>query len=383
MLNPTLVFPDGGNAQYADLYLDTTKNDEFVSRMQTNSPSAKQVASDLFVVQNGKIVLKNQRAQLNPFNVKRILRMCQPYEPAARPMMKRAFLDLYLKSKLKEMDLSVINGVIQQIIKVTIGDKDHIASRGQIAQLGAIFSNPTKTMTVVWNHTLQIEVITPGKAEWLDSGKYKEVNENIRSAFGISSVLTGTGNESSGGGNGAYLSIKGFLGNLIEGRQSILAWRKNEYRYIAEKMGHKIIPTPKFRPLALGDEIREKQVIATLVRDAVISRETAIEGMGYDPTTELANLEKESKLRDKGIYPPFQGAAPAGQNGRPVASGDGYPPDRKSSTQKRLKGKANEDVVVSVTGQELNEKGIKNGEQLMNYLKEKVETEVAAFHQEI
>ena len=366
VLNPLDIYPQG-NGPKADLYLNVDKNPEFMSALKEEVG----LAAQLFDLKAGKQMKNDKGVKLNPENVKRILRMCQPYEPMARPMMKRAFQDLYLKAKMKEMDLSTVNGVINQIIKVTIGDKDHVATANKIAAAAKIFKNPTKTLTVVWDHTLNIEVVKPGDPKWLDKGKYEEVNENIRSAFGISQVLSGTGADGLSGNN-AYLSVKGFLGNLIEGRKAILWWLYNEYRYIAKQMNFSEVPVPKFRPLALGDEIREKQTLGVLVDNGILSRRSAQETLGYDPETEMKRLKEETKLVNAGELPGKPGGA-GGAGGRPLGdSGKTYPPDRKPSAQKRLKGKA----TVSVTGDELHMKGITNGEQIINYLKEKIDLEV-------
>lgn len=323
---------------------------------------------------------QKDRLLLNPENVKRILRMAQPYELMARPMIKRALKDLFLKQKLKQMDLSTINGVINQIIKVTIGDENHIATANKLRKLAQIFRNPSKTMTLVWDHTLNIEVVRPGDPKWLTKDKFDSVNDNIRSAFGISDALTGTGGSTSSGSN-QYLSIKGFVGNLIEARKAVSRWLYDEYRFIGQELGFKTIPIPSFNPLSLADEIREKQIIAALVDKGVISYRTAQEYLGYDPDTELARKKEEKPLIDAGYYKQ-PGVTGGGQpNGRPAGQGGDYPPDRKPSNQKRLKGKAeiiedSEDVMYSISGKELNEMGINNSEKFFNFIQKKVEEKI-------
>ncbi len=122
--------------------------------------------------------------------------------------------------------------------------------------------------------------------------------------------------------------------------------------------------------MALGDEIREKQTLAILIEHGILSRRSAQEMLGYDPETELERIKEESKLIEQGVFPGKQGS---NQGGRPLGeSGKTYPPDRKPSAQKRLKGKA----TISVNGDELHMKGITNGEQIINYLKEKIDVEV-------
>ena len=382
VLNPLSVRVSGSSYfNNAIMELETGKNDALIDFIRNAGKKEFEMLRQMFVIDDVVSLdkfKKNGYMRLNNENVKRVLRLAQPYEPLARPMTKRAFKDIYLKAKLKQLDLSTINGAIHQIIKVTIGDENHVATPNKLAKVAAIFKKQSKTLTVVWDHTLKVEVVRPSDPAWMNKDKYEEVNDSIRSAFGISKLLTGTGSDGAGGNN-AYLSVKSFVGNLLQGRKDVVVqWLHDEYRYIAEQMGFDEVPVPIFNPLSLGDEVRERQIISTLVEKGILSFKTAQEYLGYDPETEENRRREEIKLIKEGVYPKGKSDTQSGPNGRPAGQSGDYPPVRMPTTQKRLKGKGSSengdidnDAIVSFTGSELKSEGIETKEQLMNFLREK------------
>lgn len=245
---------------------------------------------------------------LDEKNVRRILRMRQPYEAYGSILMERAFGALYEKNKLRQMDMSMVNSVINQIVKVTIGNDQFPATPKAIKNVAEAFQNVGKSQTIFWNHTLQIEVIRPDISV-LKNDKYERVNEDIRNAFGISEILTGGG---SSGANFAtsYLSLKTFLSNLMDARKDVLRWVRQEYADIAEAMGFDSYPEPSFNPLSMTDEIAEKQIIMQLVDRGIISYQTAQSRLGYDPQIEVDRRTEEKPLMEEGILgflgSPFQ-----------------------------------------------------------------------------
>lgn len=272
-----------------------------------------------------EVVKKNKGAAipLPEKNIRRILRMRQPYEPYGSIMMERAFAAIHEKNKLRQMDLQMANSVINQIIKVTIGSDDFPATKPQLEKLANSFRNIGKSQTIFWNHTLNIEVIRPDTSV-LNSTKYERVNEDIRNAFGIAEILTGGGAGSKANFATAYLSLKAFIANLMDGRKEVLDWIRNEYEDIAEAMGFDSYPEPSFNPLSLTDEIAEKQLIMQLIDRQVISYETAVDRLGYDYSTELKRKTMEQPLVEAGLMgivggPYNQTAQQTDENGAPIS----------------------------------------------------------------
>lgn len=310
VMDPISVFVEGNNAFNDNLYFsnDSIKgsNSELVNTkdaMDNVDLRLNNVPSEMRVKHQG-----SDRVPLSSKNVRRVLRMRQPYEPYGSVMMERAFAAIHEKNKLRQMDLAMVNSVINQIVKVTIGNDEFPATPRQLKNLASAFNNIGKSQIIFWNHTLAIEVIRPN-TEVLNKEKYERVNEDIRNAFGISEVLTGGGSAKTNFAT-AFLSLKAFLTNLKEGRKDVLRWVRQEYEDIAQVMGFDSYPEPTFDQMSLTDEIAEKQIIIQLIDRGVISYQTAQSRLGYDPDIELQRREEEKPYMEEGILglkgSPFQ-----------------------------------------------------------------------------
>lgn len=294
VLNPLTVSVLNVNGYKDDLYLNTKQTVKLNSENDSYELLTKEMPGDL-----GEIAKKAGMVPLSDNNVRRVLRMRQPYEAYGSVLMERAFNALYEKNKLRQMDMSMVNSSINQIVKVTVGNDDYPATKAAMNNVAKAFQNAGKGNAIFWNHTLNIEVIRPDTTV-LNNQKYERVNEDIRNAFGISEILTGGGSAKQNFAT-AYLSLKAFMANLTEGRDDILRWLLGEYKDIARAMGFKTYPTPSFNPLSMTDEIAEKQLIMQAVDRGIISYESAQSRLGYDPRIELDRRRKEKPDVDDGI----------------------------------------------------------------------------------
>lgn len=128
----------------------------------------------------------------------------QPYERYPIPIACHCEEALEMKYMLMQMDRATAKSVRDKILKVTIGtDQYPEFDPAKIQALSQIFNNPSRNMTIFWNHTLKIEWIEPQNTLLADEKKFAHVNNEIRTAYGISSVITGTSDKGgSVGGNG-------------------------------------------------------------------------------------------------------------------------------------------------------------------------------------
>lgn len=268
----------------------------------------------------------------------------QPYELWALPLVSHAFDALDYKRSLMEMDRSTTSGVRNRILKVTIGnDTFPVTDTKELQVLANKFKNPSKNLTLFWNHTLNVEYIEP-KLDSLNIEKYVPVLDDIRAVFGISKVLLGVEGDSDGNNT---LCLKGMIEILEQARNAFITWFNREINDVAS-----IISNTKedsvsvaFGTLNLKDENDFFRVIMQMVDRQIISYETATETLGYYFPKELNRLEKEKKIRDeKGILvaqkAPTQGGGASQENsgdpqnigGRP--KGGDKEPERKESQNK-------------------------------------------------
>lgn len=366
VLNPMLIRPgDSIGVSQRELWMKIENKNEF-EKMKANPD----LFSDLFHLEDDRFVIDNDFVKLNAENVRRILRGAQPYERFGVPLSKRATPDLHLKSKMKEMDLSAINGTINYILLVTIGSDEHPATLNQIRRVAKMLQNSSQSLSLVYNHTMKIEVIRPTETpQILDAAKYTAPNREIRGAFGVSEVLSG-----GQGGSNNLLSIKSFLANLLDGQKKILRFTRDQYRDLQKVWKDEIVPTPTFTSLTLSDEVREKQVLALMASGGLISYQTFQLMTGLDPEVELANKKEEDAWIKKGLYKPPGATGVSGDQpgGRPVGKGGDYAA-RQPGDQKRLKGKASEEEVLlelSLTRKDLQENKLETVGQLKEFVHE-------------
>lgn len=225
----------------------------------------------------------------------------QPYELWALPLVSHAFDALDYKRSLMEMDRSTTSGVRNRILKVTIGnDTFPVTDTKELQVLANKFKNPSKNLTLFWNHTLNVEYIEP-KLDSLNIEKYIPVLDDIRAVFGISKVLLGVDGDSDGNNT---LCLKGMIEILEQARTAFITWFNREINDVAN-----IISNTKedsvsvaFGTLNLKDENDFFRVVMQMVDRQIISYETAAETLGYYFPKELNRLEKEKKIREeKGI----------------------------------------------------------------------------------
>jgi len=236
---------------------------------------------------------------LDPQHNYRITREKMPYKAYATPMGKKAFRAVYMKHKLEQADLHVVNSMLSQVVTVTIGSDAVAATTAQVKALSKAFRSQAKSPILFGPHTLKVEAANMTTVTQLEGTKYDHFDEQIRSAFGASAVLI------AGGGRNNFssevLSFEGFLANVKQGRTDIGYAAQREFNLIAETLQRDSAPEPRFDPQLLKDKNRHAIMLSTMVQAGMMSYRTAMEKAGYDFETEIAHMIEEGKLIDDGI----------------------------------------------------------------------------------
>jgi len=345
ILNPTSVKIEGPESfpelQQMRLNVDE-KTVEAISNQ--DNPMHKFVVNALpadivWQVKDGK----QDSVVINPIYCNRVTRGKQDYEKYATPLCAHAFESLDYKYELREMDKSTVRSVRNRILKVTIGnDMFPVTDETQLKALARTFNNPSRDLTIFWNHTLQIQYIEPD-LDSLNKDKYESPNEEIRACFGVSKVLTGNENGSIGNN---VLNLKGLIELLDEAQQMFLEWFREECQFIARSLDMKDIPEAEFGKLNMKDENKFITVILQMLDRQLISYETAMETLGHSFPREVKRLESEFKIRkEKEILMPIEN--PNQMSGRPENTDEGDRPESKDEP-KDPKG---EQIVSSVSAE--------------------------------
>ena len=225
--------------------------------------------------------------------------MKDDHEDWAEPLLWPVMADIHYKNKLREMDISVCNSVINAVTIFKLGSlKDnYIPPESHFDKFSEFLRAPTQAMQMVWNDAISIESSYPPVEKILGNQKYESVDQDILRGIGIPDILIG------GGGKGSFstgfLGVRTLLERLEEGRQSVERWLLKEIELVVRTLGIRKMPTIKFGKMSLRDEQKEKQLIIQLLDRNIVSIEAVLEAFGEDFSIELERMRDEEKIRDE------------------------------------------------------------------------------------
>ena len=309
-------------------------NDDIKKAVQSPSKELKDVVSAIPQEVVKEIKKGVDKVILPEYLCSIITREKQPYETWALPLCAPAFDALAYKQELRTMDKHTVRGVRNRILKVTIGNDEYpVLDTKSLKQLAKEFNNPSRNLTIFWNHTLGIEYIEPN-LESLNIEKYEPVLEEIRTCFGIAKVLTG--NDGTSLGN-SVVNLKGLVEVLAEAQKAFLSWFHQEATRISEAISLPKVPEAYFGQLNLKDENEYIRVLATLVDRQILSYETMVNTIGFHFPKELDRLKQEKVIRETdGVLVPQKAPtqmSPTGNEGRPDGTPEGDRKEREGKTR--------------------------------------------------
>ncbi len=281
----------------------------------------------------------------------------QGYERYPTPMLRHAFEALEMKQGLMAADRRTLQSVRDRILKVTIGSDLHpVRNDSSLVNLSNLFNNPNRSLTVFWNHTLKIEWVEPPLDSFMDPIKYELWNNEIRMAYGISSVFTGTGE---GGTGDSMMNFKGLEEEVTSAQEAFLQFLREQIRLLKQALsvGHEV--NLRFTKVNMKNEAEFVAVVQGLVQNGILDPRTAIEAIGFNYPVVLKRLEQTQKLRKKGLFVPTPSANNLGPDGLMMDPGVGGKPrnapladnnkNRKGKSQVKTKAKAAVQIVPDGT----------------------------------
>ena len=264
----------------------------------------------------------------------------QDCEKYPTPILWHARTALEMKYDLVAMDKATARSVRNRILKVTVGSDEYPAfDDGQVEAIAKMFNNPTRSLTLFWNHTLNIEFIEPQNTMLQDDAKYKMWNNEIRTAFGISEVMTGTSDKTGSIGN-SMLNLKGVEEEVTEGQNDHLEFIQKEVDLLRKALGVKYEAKVSFDRMALRDEEKFMGLMMQFVQNGLLDPQTALETMRFNYPTILKRLEATLKLRKKGLFTPLPSANNMGPDGGIIGPKGGAPAKKPAGAPSGKKGKS-------------------------------------------
>lgn len=321
ILNPMNVYIEGSlmfNQEKAYLSVGNSAvdvmNHESMNIMNAPSEIKKNIDPT-----TGKIIL-------DPKYFSRITRKKQPYERYANPFLERVFEPVLFKQKLRLVDMSMVEGMVNQLVTVTIGNDEYPAGDEDLEAIAELFNTPNKAYTIFWNHTLQVQFHKPEGLETLSADKYVQVNDDIMAGLGMNRALL-----DGGGAKGGHTSLSNgwvatlsLIERLDNTRYKVLQWLRKEYRRIAEENGFDTYPNPVFNKMNLREDTYVSTVLLPMYDRGLIDEEDVLSETGHDYRS-IIETKKRNEKNSKLFLPPeqpFQGGNSAPNVGKPK---DGTP----------------------------------------------------------
>lgn len=254
--------------------------------------------------------------ELNPKYVQRHTLTKADYERFADVRLKSCFALLDLKQQLLASDRAALVGSANYILLVKKGSKDEPAQQSEIDNLKSSYSVLARLPVIISDHRLSIEIVAPKVDLTLNQEKYDVVDTRLMSRL-IGTLSLG----SRGQRNETNLTISHAIAKNLENRRHMMK------RFLERMIARAVVQDPRnegifedepnlvFTPrvVSLGYDSALMQAILSLRTQREVSRETILEYMGLNQTTEAMRMEVEGEIFDD-IFKtrqPFD--SPAGQ----------------------------------------------------------------------
>lgn len=253
-------------------------------------------------------ILNGDKKIMMPANILRVI-FCdkQPYERYPVPMAAHAFDALEMKYALREMDESTAKATTNRILKVTIGNDTYPeldASKMPVLQQ-LFYGRGKGDFAMFWNHTLEMEWVEPDLTVLGQETKYNIWNDEIRTAFGISRILTGT-SETAGAVGNSVMNFKGVEEEVNDAQDAFLEWLQEEIRMLRAALSISDEVRVTFDQLNMKDENQFMSIINQMVLNNIIDPQTAMESLNFHFPTVMKRQKEFNTLRKSGLFMPLQ-----------------------------------------------------------------------------
>ena len=265
--------------------------------------------------------------ELNPEQVRRITFTRSPHESFAAIRVKSVFELLDLKHQLRAMDRVHLLAGTNFILLITKGSDDKPATSAEIQSLSSQVRTVAKSPILVGDHRLNVEIVTPKTDNTLDATRYNGIDSRITAR--LYQILV-TGGFQVGGKGDDSLKLARFIAVGLQSRREMIRTliRDLVIEPTLEKNPSLSSPTElQFHPRRISIDFDSN--FAAFLQDlrdrGDISRETILEQVDFDQTTEFERRKFEAEEMDD----TFQTTTPWGPLDKDQdGTGGGTPPDR-------------------------------------------------------
>lgn len=255
---------------------------------------------------------------LKPQDIVTVFAKKQDYEPMSVPMYFPVLFDINTKLEFKKAELAIARQVDYMVLLVTMGDKENGVDAKVADSMRELFKTSSVARVLVADYTTKVEFIIPDFSKIMGPDKYQVVNKDITN--GLMNLFFEDEKFASG-----LIKTKIFLERLNESRRAFINdFLLPEMEFIADELGLRDVPTPKFEEIDLQDEVQLDKVYTRLAEIGFLTPEEYFEASetGILPTKEgsIESQKEFKKLKDQDLYQPLIGGAKEQEEGRPSGS---------------------------------------------------------------
>lgn len=218
----------------------------------------------------------------------------------AYPMLYSLLDEIILLQKMKQADMTALDGVISHIRVWKLGSMEHkiFPTNAAITKLSSILLNHLAggAMDLVWGPDLELDQTSTDVANFLGSEKYEFCMNQIHNGLGIPAAI----GRSKGSMSDNFMQTRILLERLIYGRNVLNGFWKGEIRRVQQAMGFKTPAKIAYDHIILNDETAEKALWLQALDRNIATVESVQERFGLIPEIENIMLMKEKKARDSG-----------------------------------------------------------------------------------
>lgn len=233
------------------------------------------------------------------------------YEPYGVTFLLPAFDELAHKNILKEAEKATATGIIEKILRISVGDKDHTPSQEEINFYDGLIAGKKGSLKVTVPYFVDFKWIEPD-TQIFGAEKFEQVDKDLLSALGVSLTLIrgeGGGNYSEG-----IINIAGLVKTIESLREGIPNVIEEWYAKELKRFGISETHAPKVElPRVEIDSSARLELVQWLFEHAGLPYEVLYNECSYDYTSIKLLRQSENDERTEDIFKlreqPYQGKA--------------------------------------------------------------------------
>lgn len=330
LLNPANIEIPKASVEFGKKLFFLKLNPELLSIIKSPTESLSEESRLILrnVPKSIKEKIIDNKVLLDEKYVTHLTRKGRDYVAWGIPYLTRAFGSVAFKKKIKALDDTTTEGLINEITIFKIGDPKNPKTwdPNRLRRFAQLIAAPTSSMTLVWSYDIDIIRSSPNGEVLNFKDKYSQANMDILHALGIPvSLIAGIGTyQQSGDVNSQVLAL---VERLNEPRDLISSYLTIIARDIMVANGfNDEFPVIKWTNMTARTDAEIKNSVLAFFDRGLLSFKTALEEAGYDSNREVELRKDEKKQKLDSVFErrdlPFSGdsASPAGKggNGRPT-----------------------------------------------------------------